>query len=87
MLFINPTLQEFIIFCVRRRGRDWPAIYDEMVSVARQRSFNGMSYEELKQCGLSLCISGTDTLRQLIDYADAVIPHIKTSEDTEDNRG
>ncbi len=66
MTSIHPTFHDFICFCVERRGKEWPAIYDEMASVARQRLFRGLGYDELKRCGLSLCASGADQLREVI---------------------
>ena len=63
---MNPQLRDFILFCAERRCPDWPQLYDEMVTVAGQRLFQGLGYAELKQLGLSLCINSLDkTLLQV----------------------
>ena len=67
MYSIDPELRDFIVFCLERRGREWPAIYDEMANVANQRLFRGLGYDELKLHGLSLAASKATTLKQLIE--------------------
>jgi hypothetical protein len=63
---IDPQLRDFILFCVDRRGADWPALYDEMAGVAGQRLFRGLGRTELKQLGLSLALDSLDkTLEQV----------------------
>ena len=66
---IDPQLKDFILFCVRRCGKDWPAIYDEMVVVAGQRLYKNMSYDELKQLGLSLRVNSLDETIKLVRQA------------------
>jgi hypothetical protein len=68
MDYIDPQLRDFIVFCLERRGHEWPAIYDEIVSVAGQRLFRGLGYDELKLLGLSLAASKAPALKQTIDY-------------------
>ena len=68
MYYIDPQLRDFIVFCLERRGREWPAIYDEMANVASQRLFRGLGYDELKLHGLSLAASKATILRQIIEY-------------------
>jgi hypothetical protein len=63
---IDPQLRDFILFCVDRRGADWPALYDEMAGVAGQHLFRGLGRTELKQLGLSLALDSVDkTLEQV----------------------
>ncbi|MCJ7654693.1 MAG: hypothetical protein MUO97_05230 [Dehalococcoidia bacterium] len=63
---LDPQLRDFILFCVGRRGADWPALYDEMAGVAGQHLFRGLGRTELKQLGLSLALDGVDkTLEQV----------------------
>ena len=63
---MNPQMRDFILFCVERRGREWPAIYDEMASVAGQRPFRNLDYSELKQLGLSLKLNDINkTIQQI----------------------
>jgi hypothetical protein len=66
---IDPQVKDFILFCARRSGKSWPAIYDEMVLVAGQRLYKDMSYSELKQLGLSLRINGLDETIRLVRQA------------------
>ncbi|MBL7209351.1 MAG: hypothetical protein ISS52_04565 [Dehalococcoidia bacterium] len=68
---LDPRLSDFILFCVERRGREWPAIYDEMALVAGQQLFRGLGYTELKQLGLSLAASNLDTLIQQVEQVTA----------------
>jgi len=63
---LDPQLRDFILFCVDRRGADWPALYDEMAGVAGQHLFRGLGRTELKQLGLSLALDNVDkTLEQV----------------------
>jgi hypothetical protein len=64
---VNPQLREFILFCVERRGKNWPALYDEMARVAGQRLFKGLGYSELRQIGFSLAASNIDNLIRFVD--------------------
>ena len=64
----NPQLREFVLFCVERRGKEWPALYDEMARVAGQRLFKGLGYAELKQIGLSLAVSHLDCLIRFVEH-------------------
>ena len=63
---LDPQLRDFILFCVERRGENWPAIYDEMARVAGQGLFRGLDYAELKQLGLSLALDHLDETVQLV---------------------
>jgi hypothetical protein len=64
---MDPQLKEFILFCIGRRGKNWPALYDEMSVVAGQRLFRGLGYAELKQIGLSLAASNIDNLIRFVE--------------------
>ena len=68
---LDPKLRDFILFCVERRGKDWPALYDEMARVAGQRLFRGLGYMELKKLGLSLRLNGLDETIHLVKQATA----------------
>ena len=63
----NLQLKEFVCFCVKRRGKVWPALYDEMALVASQRLFKGLGFAELKQLGFSLSISNLDNLIRFVE--------------------
>ena len=71
MILIQSELQEFILFCIKRHGSEWPGIYDEMVNVASQRLFRGLGYDELKCLGLSFAASNATILKQIVDYVSA----------------
>jgi hypothetical protein len=49
---------DFISFCLSRRAVDWPFLYDEMCFVASNRLYRGLGYEELREVGLDLALSG-----------------------------
>ena len=63
---ICPQLRDFVLFCAKRRGSEWPIIYDEMTRVAGEKSFQGLGYKELKQLGVSFSLSGVDKTMQLV---------------------
>ena len=63
---LDPQLRDFILFCVDRRGAEWPILYDEMAWVAGQRLFRGLGRTELKQLGLSLSLDGLDDTLELV---------------------
>jgi hypothetical protein len=63
---LAPELRDFILFCVDRRGADWPVLYDEMALVAGQRLFKGMGRAELEQLGLSLTLDRLDKTLELV---------------------
>jgi hypothetical protein len=49
---------DFISFCLSRRTVAWPFLYDEMCYVASNRLYRGLGYEELREVGLDLALSG-----------------------------
>jgi hypothetical protein len=49
---------DFISFCLSRRPVDWPFLYDEMCYVASNKLYRGLGYEELREVGLDLALSG-----------------------------
>jgi len=61
------------LFCVERRGKDWPGLYDEMARVAGQRLFRGMGHAELRQLGLSLALDRLDDTVQQVNQATAQV--------------
>jgi hypothetical protein len=67
---IDPVVRDFILFCIQRQGKAWPALYDEMCWVAGRRMFQGLSYGDLRRLGLSFSLTSiADTIRMI----DAVI--------------
>jgi len=61
----NPLAEEFVSFCVERRGNKWPELYDEMCRVASHRLFRGMGYRELDDHGVSLSLANMNRLAAL----------------------
>ena len=49
---------DFIVFCFERRAAAWPFLYDEMCYVAGNRLYRGLGYEELREAGLDLTLTG-----------------------------
>jgi hypothetical protein len=49
---------DFVAFCLSRRAVDWPFLYDEMCYVASNKLYRGLGYEELRELGLDLALSG-----------------------------
>ena len=70
-----PQLCDFVLFCARRRGSQWPIIYDEMTKVAGQKLFQGIGYIELKQLGLSFSLSSVDKTIQLVKQVTSQDQH------------
>ena len=68
---LSQEAYEFIRFCVSRRGREWPTLYDEMCRVAGQRRFKGLGYPELRQAGLGLGLNDLDKTFQMVEAATA----------------
>ena len=64
---INPIAHDFIQFCIRRHGKEWPALYDEMCWVAGQRLFRGLGYDELRKLGLSLSLTNIEDTTRMVD--------------------
>lgn len=71
---LNPLAKEFVIFCAKRCGNHWPAIYDEMCYVAGSRMFRDMGYSELIGAGLSLALDDIDITGELVDKALDELP-------------
>lgn len=70
---LDPQLRDFILFCVDRRGAEWPVLYDEMAWVVGQRLFHGLGRAELEQLGLSLALNRLDETLELVNEAIAQV--------------
>jgi hypothetical protein len=55
---ISQVAVDFISFCLSRRAVEWPFLYDEMCYVASKKLYRGLGYEELREVGLDLALSG-----------------------------
>ncbi len=66
MVSPNPQVRDFVLFCIERRGTEWPSLYDEMARVAAQRVFKGLGIAELREMGLSLALDSLDKTYELV---------------------
>jgi len=66
MEVVNPVVRDFILFCVQRQGKEWPALYDEMCWVAGRRLFRGLSYADLRKLGLSFSLNNIDDTIRMV---------------------
>jgi len=71
MKTINPIIRDFILFCVQRQGKAWPALYDEMCWVAGRRLFQGLSYADLRTLGLSFSLTNIEDTIRMVDTITA----------------
>jgi len=67
----NPVARDFILFCVQRNHKEWPALYDEMCRVAGRRLFRGLGYAELREAGISLGLTRIEDTIRLVDAVTA----------------
>ena len=54
---VHPKVVGFILFCTQRRGKEWPALYDEMCRVAGRGLYEGLHYKQLRELGLSFSLN------------------------------
>jgi hypothetical protein len=64
---LNPIAHDFILFCIHRHRKEWPALYDEMCWVAGHRLFRGLGYAELRKLGLSLALTNIEDTIRMVD--------------------
>jgi len=64
---VDPVVRDFILFCVQRQGKEWPALYDEMCWVAGRRLFRGLGYTDLRKLGLSLSLGSIEDTIRIVD--------------------
>ena len=67
----NSVARDFILFCVNRHNKEWPALYDEMCWVAGHRLFRGLGYTELRDAGLSLSLTNIEDTIRMVDTVTA----------------
>ena len=68
---LNPLARDFILFCLNRQGREWPALYDEMCWVAGRHLFRGLGYAELRGLGLSFSLTNIEDTIRMVDTVAA----------------
>ena len=67
----DPVIRDFILFCIQRQGKQWPALYDEMCWVAGRRLFRGLGYTDLRERGLSFSLTSIDDTIKVVDTVTA----------------
>jgi hypothetical protein len=68
---VDPVVRDFILFCIQRQGKAWPALYDEMCWVAGRRMFRGLSYSDLRRLGLSFSLTSIEDTIRMVDTVTA----------------
>ena len=68
---LNPVAHDFILFCIHRQGKEWPALYDEMSWVAGHHLFRGLGYAELRRLGLSFALTNIEDTIRMVDIVTA----------------
>ncbi len=68
---LNPVVRDFILFCIHRHGKGWPALYDEMCWVAGHRLFRGLGHAELRRLGVSLSLNDIENTIRLVETVTA----------------
>ncbi len=64
---VDPVVRDFILFCVQRQGKAWPALYDEMCWVAGRRLFMELGYDDLRKLGLSFSLTNIEDTIRMVD--------------------
>ena len=77
---LPPQVRGFILFCIQRRGKDWPALYDEMCRVAGRGFYQGLGYKELKELGFSLGLNSLDETFNKVEMVTASLEHTHSKE-------
>ncbi len=70
---LNLVARDFILFCIHRCDKEWPALYDEMCWVAGHRLFRGLGYAELRKAGLSLSLTNIEDTIKMVDTITAQV--------------
>jgi len=71
MEVVDPVVRDFILFCIQRQGKEWPALYDEMCWVAGRRLFRGLGYADLRKLGLSFSLTNIEDTIRMVDTVAA----------------
>lgn len=68
---VHPEVAGFILYCASP-GKQWPALYDEMCRVAGRGLYQGLSYKDLRDKGLSLGLNRLEETIQMIEAVTAL---------------
>ena len=64
---LNPQITGFILFCAQRRGKQWPALYDEMCRVAGMGLYQNLHHRDLKKLGLSFSVNHIEETLKIVE--------------------
>ena len=64
---LNPQLTGFILFCAQRRGKEWPALYDEMCRVAGRGLYQNLHHKDLSKLGLSFSLNHIEETLRIVE--------------------
>ena len=64
---IHPKVAGFILFCVQRRGKEWPTLYDEMCRVAGRGLYEGLHHRQLRELGLSFSLNHIEETISIVE--------------------
>jgi len=78
---LNTVAHDFVVYCVQRHGKKWPALYDEMCWVAGHRLFRGLGYAELRGLGISLSLTHIEDTIRMVDIVTAEMQKVYTGKD------
>ena len=78
---LNPVAHDFVVYCVQRHGKEWPALYDEMCWVAGHRLFRGLGYAELRRLGIFLSLTHIEDTIRMVDIVTTEMQKVYTGKD------
>jgi len=64
---LNPQITGFILFCANRRGKEWPALYDEMCRVAGRGLYQNLHQRDLNNLGLSFSMNHIEETLRIVE--------------------
>ena len=78
---LNPVAHDFVVYCVQRHGKEWPALYDEMCWVAGHHLFRGLGYAELRRLGIFLSLTHIEDTIRMVDIVTTEMQKVYTGKD------
>jgi len=78
---LNPVAHDFVVYCVQRHGKEWPALYDEMCWVAGHHLFRGLGYAELRRLGIFLSLTHIEDTIKMVDIVTTEMQKVYTGKD------
>ena len=64
---VHPEVAGFILFCAQRRGKEWPALYDEMCRVAGRGLYQDLHHKDLQNLGLSFSLNHIEETIRIVE--------------------